>query len=392
MVKKDVWLLGLLLGIGLAATDIYVSILPKLVILYNVSLHHMNLTLTVYFIMTALGTLSFLSLSNIFSSKNINLLSMILFIFGSIVISSNMQYEYILIGRAIQGFGFGLIQNNVTNSIRQYEPKNFAKNMSIMVQACEFLCFISPLLGVYLFENGTWNSPFIFIIALGFPLFIITKRIFKKELPINLNSYAGTFNVNLNAILHRNFGVYLVICILINSVIWALISISPYYLEAKSFSEGYHAFFYTTFTAFYVGGSYCFEKVSSFDRDKFQVYSTGVMLSAGIGIIGSVILDSQYAFMSFLCVFGFLGGLLYGFVLEKSQENIPEKNEGARKLAITSLLLFRLIGSGILTAALSWLFNINQGFAIMIGGTLIIFISYLLFMGRKNFSEVSYVR
>lgn len=392
MVKKDIWLLGLLFGLGLAATDVYVSILPKLVNLYDVSLHHMNLTLTIYFIMTALGTLSYLNLSNIFSAKKINLISMIFFFFGTLVISTDTHYGFILIGRAIQGFGFGLIQNNVTNSIRQYDPRNFAKNISITVQASEILCFISPLLGVYLFEEAAWNSPFMFIIVMAFFLFFITKKIFKKDIPINLNSYAGNFRSNLNAILHQNFGVYLVICILLNATIWGLISISPYYLVGKSFSDGFHAFFYTVFTAFYISGSYCFEKISSYDRDKIQTYTIGLMSSSGVGIIASTIIDSQYAFMLFLCIFGFLAGLLYGFVLERSQENISEKNEDARKLATTILLLSRLIGSGILTAFLSWLFHIDQEASIIFGGTLIIFISYLLFLGRRNFNYALYVR
>lgn len=384
MIKKDVWLLGLLLGLGLAATDVYVSILPKLVDLYNVSLYQMNLTLTIYFIMMAVGMLVYLNLSKRLSSEKIYILSVLVFIVGTMIISFNDNFFYILIGRAVQGLGFGLIQNNIINFIRQRDPKGLARNLSIITQSCELLCFISPLLGVLLFEKGNWNTPFLFIIALASFLLFVTRRIFQEDRMLIQCTDNTSLRVNLTTIFHQNFAVYLLICILMNATAWALISISPYYLEGKSFTEGGHACFYTVFSGFYLSGSCCFEKISEYNRDKFQTYVISGMLMIGMGLIGSIILDSSYVFMGSIWGFGFLSGLLYGFVVARAQDNISEKEEGARKLATTILLVSRLVGSGILTALVSWLYKQDQGLSIMFAGGLVIFTSYLLFIGKRE--------
>lgn len=350
--------------------------------LYDVSLYQMNLTLTVYFVLTGIGTLSYLKLSKILSSENICILSMMIFIIGAIVISLSDSYPFILFGRAIQGFGYGLIQNNVTNFIRVMDSQNYAKNTSYMVQSCEILCFISPLLGVFLFEKASWNAPFLFIATSATFLLLVTQRIFKQEnLSIQKND-DSSFKENLSIILHRNFLVYLIVCALMNATIWALISISPYYIEGKSFSEGSHAIFYTLFSAFYISGSFCFEKVEGYT--KFHSYATGMMTIAGLGLIGSMLVDSAYAFMFFVCFIGFLSGLLYGFVISNSQEKISSKNERARKLATTLLLVSRLIGSGIMTAFISWLFKVDQELSIMVCGGIVVFTSYLLFVGKQG--------
>jgi predicted MFS family arabinose efflux permease len=386
MTKNIMLLFGLIGGLGVASTDVYVSILPKLADLYEISPYHMNLTLTVYFFMTGLGSLLFLKLGRQYSAHTIYLFSFLLFIFGGLFIALNQYYPLILIGRSIQGLGIGLLQANLISFIRTIEPKKFSINMAIFSQSGEFQTLFFPILGIFLFEKLGWNVPFLFTSIFALFLMLKSKSIVQKFERNNLDVTQNEFDSSQKHRLlsDKNFLICGAVFVLINAIGWGLISISPYILENNLLGDWGHGFFYFFYTGIYIVGSYVFEKLEHFCKMKLQRYSMILMLICGTCLILSTLVESHILFIVSMFVFGFLSGLLYGFILDKAHHNIHQENNRNSRLVTTTMLVSRLVGSAIFTASLSWMYSQDEKMAILFCGSTMVFISYLLLLGRKE--------
>lgn len=389
MLRKNVLFLGLIGGLGIASTDIYVPALPKLAQFYGVSTYLMNLTMTSYFLLTGIGTLVFLKLSKTFSNSTLNLFSLLLFSLGGALISLDESYCFIVIGRGLQGLGFGIVQTNIVSFIRKNDNRNFAKNMATYSLSAEFLCLFTPLVGVFLFENIGWRAPFLYIGSLALIMLVQSKNIFKNKNSNSLGTieeqvhHIPQFKGSTSILRHDSeFWIYNFASFLLSGIGWALIAISPYFLEKGFLSEWTAGIFYMVYTIHYMLGNFILERISHESRPKIEDIAMKLMGICSLFLLCSVLLEATSLFIVAMMLLGTLSGMLYGVVFEKAQQNLGRENERLLNSATTIMLLSRLLASGTFTAFVSWIFTQNSSLSLLFGSAITMLISFLLFIGR----------
>lgn len=389
MLRKNVLFLGLIGGLGIASTDIYVPALPKLAQFYEVSSYLMNLTMTSYFLFTGIGTLIFLRLSKTISNATLNLFSLLLFSLGGILISLNESYWFIVVGRGLQGLGFGVVQTNIVSFIRKSDSRNFAKNMATYSLSAEFLCLFTPLIGVLLFENIGWRAPFLYIGIVALIMLIQSRNIFRVKVQnvLDIKQEQATpphQPRGSSSILKKDgeFWIYNFVSFLLSGIGWALISISPYLLENGLFSDWGHGIFYMAYTIHYMVGNFILERISHELRPKVEDIAMKLMGICSVFLVFAVMFETTIPFIAAMMLLGTLSGMLYGVVFEKAQQNLGRDNERLLNSATTIMLLSRLVASGTFTAFVSWLFIQNSSLSLLFGSVITMLISTLLFVGR----------
>ncbi len=385
MLRLNVLLLGLIGGMGLASTDIYIPALPKFAQFYGVSTYLMNLTLTVYLIFTGMGTLVFLKLSRIFPSSTLNLIFLLLFIFGGILISANDSYCFIMVGRGLQGLGFGVVNANIISFIRKSDGKRFAKNMATYSLSAEFVCLMTPLMGVFLLENIGWRAPFLYIATLAFVMMLLSTKIFQKKDQFPIEIPAIPYKSS-RALLKKDskFWIYNFVSFLLSGLGWALIAISPYFFEKEGFSDWFHGIFYMIYTLHYMLGNFILERSPHEFRPKLEDMALVLMGICSFLFLVTAYLGSSSFFIAAMMLLGILSGMLYGVVFEKAQQNLGRENERLLNSATTIMLLSRLLASGTFTAVVSWIFTKDNSLSFLFGFGVTLFIATLLFVGRTR--------
>lgn len=388
MQRKHVFFLGFIGGLGICSTDIYVPSLPKLSEFYDVSTYHMNLTMSIYFIMTGIGTLAFLRLSKTLSNSFLNLIFLCLFSLGGFLISSFDSYKFILIGRALQGIGFGVIQTNIVSFIRKQDNLRFAKNMATFSLAAESLCLFTPILGVFLYDKIAWWAPFTYIGILGILMIFHSQRIFtahKKE-TTSQDSNLVIPSTKSFTILRKDktFWIFNGISSLISGTGWALIAISPYILQNNGFSDFFHGIFYFAYTIHYMLGNFIIERISHEGRLRLEnIAMKGIAVCSTIFLFAAL-LKIVTLFIIGMMLLALITGMFYGIVFESAQKNLGKDNQRLLNSATTIMLLCRLCTSSSCTAIVSWLFTQDPKFSLLFGTITTLLVSILLHIGYNS--------
>jgi len=111
MMKKnspDKTILAILFtGVLMGALDIAIvgPAIPSIESRLNVDPRLLGWIFSIYVLFNLVGVSFFARLSDIFGRRNIYIISLLLFGLGSVVVSFSGDYNALLLGRAIQGFG-----------------------------------------------------------------------------------------------------------------------------------------------------------------------------------------------------------------------------------------------------------------------------------------------
>ena len=119
-------------------------------------------------------------LSDVYGRKPLFLLGLGLFIVGSILAGLSMNMEMLIVCRAIQGFGGGILIPVATAAVADfYPPRDRARMQGLMGALFGIGSGIGPLIGGYITEAVSWHWVF----YINVPLAIVSILLTVKEFP-----------------------------------------------------------------------------------------------------------------------------------------------------------------------------------------------------------------
>lgn len=234
--------LGIIGGLGIASSDIYISSLPTFLTIFDVSLFVMNLTLSIYFLATIFGCLSFAYLSRHYSQTQIHTLSFGVFISGGLLIALNSEYAYIFLGRLLQGAGYGLIQTNLMAYMKKKYFNNFGRSLSLYALASEGFCVFAPLVGTSLVSFINWNAPFLFIACLSLGLYYLSKDYMAEA---SMTASQSIWSDIGELWQNKTFLRFNMLSFILIGLGWGMITLSSYCLGSNPFM---HSVFYGVYS------------------------------------------------------------------------------------------------------------------------------------------------
>ncbi len=169
----------ILLGVvGMFATDIYVPSMPLITHALHTNSNLMKITITIYLLGFSISPLLFGHISDRFGRKSILMIFATIALVGTLIAATSMNIEQLIIGRLIQGIGFGIVTAlSRTIFVDLFEGVKLAQMASLISFFISLAPAIAPVLGSYIQVSFGWRAVFIF---LNIYLLIMVMLVFWK--------------------------------------------------------------------------------------------------------------------------------------------------------------------------------------------------------------------
>jgi EmrB/QacA subfamily drug resistance transporter len=172
--KRSTVLAVLFIGVLMGALDIAIvgPALPSIRSQLNVSDRSLPWMFSIYVLFSLIGTPLMAKLSDQFGRRTIYILDVALFAAGSLVVALSPSFAFVLVGRAIQGFGSGGIFPVASAVIGDTFPPEKRGGALGLIGAVFGLAFlVGPLLGALILGLASWH--WLFFINLPIALVVI---------------------------------------------------------------------------------------------------------------------------------------------------------------------------------------------------------------------------
>jgi len=172
----------LFVGVLMGALDISIvgPSIPSIEKALQITSQYSSWIFSIYVLFNLVGISLFARLSDIYGRRNIYVISLLIFAFGSLIVSLSNSYSYLIIGRAIQGFGSSGIFPVASAVIGDLYPKEKRGQMLGLLGAVFGIAFIiGPFIAGILLNYFSWNSLFI----INLPISAVLVYFSAKRLP-----------------------------------------------------------------------------------------------------------------------------------------------------------------------------------------------------------------
>ena len=149
-------------------TDLYLPALPQMVEILNTTQSQVNLTLSIYFIVYAMGLLFWGPLSEKFGRKPILLIGIFIYICASLLCGLANDVEQLIAARVLQAFGGSAVTVIATAIVKDlYDGRERESIMATIMSLVIIAPMIAPVLGAFLLKVGSWHMMFYVLAAFG---------------------------------------------------------------------------------------------------------------------------------------------------------------------------------------------------------------------------------
>lgn len=209
-----------------AEVDLFIPSLPELQKIFNLSPFWVQLTLSVNFITYCIGCLFAGALGDRFNRRHVMLMSLFIFVIGSVACFQANHFETLLIGRALQGLGMAAPAVLSYTIISDHYPlKKQIGMLGILNGMTTTAMAFAPTIGSYVNLYFNWRGNFAILLAFGVVClvagyFIIPNK--KGEPSVSLSPLAY-----LPLLRSPTLFSYIAAITFIATAYWVFIGISP---------------------------------------------------------------------------------------------------------------------------------------------------------------------
>jgi EmrB/QacA subfamily drug resistance transporter len=191
--KRNTLLAVLFIGVLMGALDIAIvgPALPAIRSYFGVSDRSLSWIFSLYVLFNLIGTPLMAKLSDQFGRRWIYIIDVSLFAAGSLLVAFSPNFSFVLIGRAIQGFGAGGIFPVASAVIGDTFPADKRGSALGLIGAVFGLAFlIGPILGGVILSFASWKWLFLINLPIALVVILFSLRI----LPASTSAVSKKFD------------------------------------------------------------------------------------------------------------------------------------------------------------------------------------------------------
>ena len=310
IVQPAVWLIALLSGLSLFPETIYSPSLPSIALALKTSESMVEYTLTIYLFAFGIGVLFWGRLSDYFGRKPCIMAGLVVFVLGCFGCYSSQSIDFLLFSRFIQAFG-GSVGSVLGQAIARdaFHGPALGKIYAVVGSALAVFPAIGPIIGGSIAANFGWANIFLFLIAFGIVIGLITL-IFLTEThhkenrqPISIKQVIGALARDRKVL---GFGLIVGI---FNGIPFSYFAEAPFLMiQLLGLSPRQYGSSFLLIAASAMCGSLLSRKLH--DRQASQTimnYGINILLVGSLSVSLLVLLSSVIIFPNFLLISVLLG-------------------------------------------------------------------------------------
>jgi MFS transporter, DHA1 family, chloramphenicol/florfenicol resistance protein len=211
--------------------DIYIPIVPQMTEIFQTSPALVQLTLSLFLLITGAGQLIIGPLADQFGRRRIFYIASLFYTCGALGCAFALNIHWLIFARIVCAFGAcGMLVTSFAVVRDLYSGDTSAKMYSFLNGAIGISPTFAPILGGYLAVYFGWQSVFFFLALIGLASLLITKKCIQEthalEMRTKINGallkrYASIFR-------HRQFIIYSALAGFAQGVFFGFFSISPF--------------------------------------------------------------------------------------------------------------------------------------------------------------------
>nr|WP_255807516.1 MDR family MFS transporter [Cohnella mopanensis] len=154
--------------------------MPRIVAMLG-GMEYYSWVITVFMLMSTISTVLVGKLSDIYGRKPFLLGGIVIFMIGSFLTGLSADIYQMIIYRAIQGVGAGVLMSTTVTAVGDlFAPRERAKWTGIMMAIFGFSSILGPTLGGVMIDHMDWKWLFWSFLPLGIVAFVMIWRMFPK--------------------------------------------------------------------------------------------------------------------------------------------------------------------------------------------------------------------
>jgi DHA1 family florfenicol/chloramphenicol resistance protein-like MFS transporter len=182
---KTILILGPMVFAFALAMDVYMPVLPEMQAALNTSQSMVQVTLSLFLIVTGVGQLFLGPVSDQIGRFKVMMFSSLLFLVGSVLCAIAHTIGFLIFARVVQGLGCCGLSVCAFAVIRDvFSGKTSSMIYSLINAIISISPIVGPIIGVKLALHFPWYSAFIFLAILALVAFIIVVLFVKESLPV----------------------------------------------------------------------------------------------------------------------------------------------------------------------------------------------------------------
>ncbi|MHC1681827.1 MAG: Bcr/CflA family efflux MFS transporter [Clostridiaceae bacterium] len=302
------------------STDLYLPSLPKMAENFNVANTLVNLTLVLFFIFFALGTLVWGPLSDKYGRRPILIIGMIIYTVASLLCALSGNVYQLIVFRVLQAIGSGSAVGVATALVKDvYHGKKRVSVLALVQSMAMTSPIIAPVIGAFILQLTSWRGVFFILFLVGV---IAVLLAFALEETLAEKNEGNVFeSISRIKVVSKNPGfIYLV---LIFSIIgipgMSFISASSYiYVDSFNLSEQTYSYFFAFNAVFFVIGPLIYIRLANKFKSNSIITACYIVTAVSGVLVATLGTSSPWLFAASLMsclgtIIGSIGMLLISF-------------------------------------------------------------------------------
>lgn len=284
------------------STDIYLPALPRMVENFNTTPSMVNLTLTLFFIFYAIGTIFWGPLSDKYGRKPILLIGMIIYTTASVLCIFSFNVYQLILFRILQSVGCGAATAVATAIVKDVYSGKRRLTVLALVQSMGMVSpIISPVIGAVILSVLSWRGVFVALSILGFLTLAgslaMEETIEERHAGSILNSIGRLKVVAKN----KGFSSLLITFSMMSIATMSYITASSFiYVDGFGVSEKVYSYYFAANAIFFMLGPLLYIKIPKLNGSYSIITAAYIVM----GISGLL-----------LCIIGNLSPMIFALIL-----------------------------------------------------------------------------